>query len=108
MVIFSKTYCPYSKRAKKLLLEKYSIKPAPVIVELDEEEKGPQLQGALAELTGRRTVPNIVVNGYSLGGADEVTGLDEAEQLVSAILKHGDGKVDIVERTLSTVREDVV
>lgn len=31
VTIFSKTYCPYSKRAKGILLEKYHIDPAPYV-----------------------------------------------------------------------------
>jgi glutaredoxin 3 len=30
----------------------------------------PQVQAALAELTGQRTVPNVFINGAHLGGND--------------------------------------
>lgn len=35
-------------------------------------EGGPQLQNALLELTGQRTVPNVFVKGQHIGGSDAV------------------------------------
>ena len=99
IVIFSKTYCPHSRRAKTLLLETYDILPKPYIVELDAltepagaaadtqnnegepssiiPSMGKALQDLLAQRTGRRTVPNILVLGMSIGGADEIVKLHE-------------------------------
>ena len=56
-VIFSKSWCPYSKAAKELLTVKYHPVPPPFIVELDRHAHGDDLQAALAQLTGRKTVP---------------------------------------------------
>ncbi|KAM0564009.1 hypothetical protein ACHAPJ_000217 [Fusarium lateritium] len=99
VIIFSKTYCPFSKRAKSLLIEKYSITPEPYIVELDVHPQGQALQDQLLETTGRRTVPNIMVNGVSLGGADDITEMDEAGKLVSKIVDIGNKRVEMLERT---------
>ncbi|KAL4751524.1 hypothetical protein BDW72DRAFT_173544 [Aspergillus terricola var. indicus] len=85
IVIFSKTYCPFSKKAKTVLLEKYSIVPAPFVVELDQHPLGPQLQSLLGENTGRRTVPNVLVNGRSIGGGDDIVALDEHDELASRL-----------------------
>lgn len=71
----SQTYCPYSKRAKAIL-EKYHIEPYPYIVELDQRDDGHHIQDMLKILTGRRTVPNVIVDFASLGGSDEITLLD--------------------------------
>lgn len=98
VIIFSKTYCPYSKRAKQILLDKYSITPEPHVVELDEMDLGSKLQDELKERTGRRTVPNILVNGVSLGGADEITALDEAGELMDKILKLGSKRIEMAKR----------
>ncbi|KAL1901754.1 hypothetical protein Cpir12675_000262 [Ceratocystis pirilliformis] len=87
MIIFSKSYCPYSKRAKKLLLETYTLDPEPYVVELDDHPLGSEIQDLLAEKTGRRTVPNIMVNGISIGGSDDVVALDTAGELVSKVLE---------------------
>jgi glutaredoxin 3 len=54
-VIFSKTYCPYCDLAKNNLSAeggKYEV------IELDQRDDGSAIQAALAQLTGRRTVPN--------------------------------------------------
>jgi glutaredoxin len=56
-LIFSKTHCPYSATAKQILTGKYHTVPPPFIVELDQHPKGSELQDALADLTGRKTVP---------------------------------------------------
>lgn len=82
MILFSKTYCPYSKNAKKIL-DFYDIRPRPLIYELDVEEHGTELQAELGKVTGRKTVPNIIVNSQSIGGCDELVALDSADELVS-------------------------
>ncbi|KAK2682833.1 Glutaredoxin subgroup [Fusarium oxysporum f. sp. vasinfectum] len=99
VIIFSKTYCPFSKRAKSLLIEKYSITPEPYVVELDIHPQGQALQDQLLETTGRRTVPNIMVNGVSLGGADDITEMDQAGKLVGKIVDLGNKRVEVLERT---------
>jgi len=93
IIIFSKSYCPYSKRAKGILLDKYIIDPAPYVVELDQHHLGPQLQARLAELTSRRTVPNILINGVSIGGGDEIAELDSKRQLLKNIKDLGGKKI---------------
>ncbi|KAL2212117.1 hypothetical protein CC79DRAFT_1364400 [Sarocladium strictum] len=98
VTIFSKSYCPHSKRAKALLLDKYHVTPAPKVVELDEHPLGSELQDALLKKTGRRTVPNILVHGMSLGGADELVALDEGRTLVDKFVELGRQAVKITER----------
>lgn len=107
IVIFSKTYCPHSERAKNLLLKSYDILPQPYVVELDLLDQpadpnhkvveaqdrganpvltmGRALQDLLAERTGRKTVPNILVLGMSIGGADEVAKLDDEGELAGKL-----------------------
>ncbi|KAL5043697.1 hypothetical protein BDW71DRAFT_187610 [Aspergillus fruticulosus] len=85
IIVFSKSYCPFSKKAKSVLLDRYSIVPAPFVVELDQHPLGPQLQSLLGENTGRRTVPNILVNGRSIGGGDDIVALDEHDELASRL-----------------------
>jgi glutaredoxin len=66
-------------------MDKYSIVPAPFVVELDAHPLGPKLQEILAKNTGRTTVPNILVNGLSIGGGDDVEALDKSGALVEKI-----------------------
>ncbi|KAJ5610782.1 hypothetical protein N7510_007501 [Penicillium lagena] len=85
VIIFSKSYCPYSKKAKSILLEKYDISPRPYVVELDNHRIGKDLQDLLGETTGRKTVPNVMVNGMSIGGGDEIGALDQSDELASKL-----------------------
>ncbi|KAJ5281879.1 hypothetical protein N7478_007251 [Penicillium angulare] len=89
IIIFSKSYCPYSKRAKSILLEGYTISPRPFVVELDQHPIGQDLQTLLAQNTGRRTVPNILVNGKSIGGGDDIAALDQSDDLASKLRQYG-------------------
>ncbi|KAI0388087.1 glutaredoxin [Hypomontagnella monticulosa] len=105
VVIFSKTFCPYSKRAKGVLLEKYSIDPAPYVVELDEHPLGKQLQARLGVVTGRKTVPNIMINGKSVGGSDEIAELDTRKTLIDKFKSMGGKRLSMKERFVGTAKE---
>ncbi|KAJ8097911.1 thioredoxin-like protein [Lipomyces tetrasporus] len=88
VVIFSKSYCPHSRFVKTLLSEEYKMVPPPTIKELDLHPHGSELQDALLEISGRRTVPNVFVGGESLGGGDEMRLLHGQNQLVQAFKKN--------------------
>lgn len=89
VIIFSKSYCPFSAKAKHILRDNYSIVPAPYVVELDHHHLGKKLQAVLADTTGRRTVPNVLVNGKSIGGGDDMSALDEMGQMASTLTNLG-------------------
>lgn len=94
VTIFSKLYCPYSAKLKKLLLENYLITPQPTIVELDKHKHGKQLQEYLAQVTNRRTVPNVIVgtsSAVSRGGADDFQKLHD-EGLLAKLMNTWGGK----------------
>jgi len=93
IIIFSKSYCPYSAKAKSILLEKYSITPQPFVVELDKHPTGRKLQDLLSKNTGRTTVPNILINGRSIGGGDDVAALDIKDELVEKIKSLGGKRI---------------
>ncbi|CAJ1975819.1 unnamed protein product [Sphenostylis stenocarpa] len=78
IVIFSKTYCPYCRRAKALFKELNQI---PHVVELDEREDGSQIQEILINIVGKRTVPQVFVNGQHLGGSDDTAAYYESRHL---------------------------
>ncbi|PSS03672.1 glutaredoxin domain-containing protein [Coniella lustricola] len=105
VIIFSKTYCPYSKKAKDLLLHTYDVTPEPFVVELDVHPLGQQIQDKLGKMTGRTTVPNIMINGVSIGGADDIIAMDRKHELVDKIQSLGSvggKKVDINDRRVNT------
>ena len=40
-------------------------------MELDERDDGQDIQDALAEMTGQRTVPSVFIKGTHVGGNDD-------------------------------------
>lgn len=93
IIIFSKSYCPFSKKAKNILLSRYTITPPPYVVELDLHPLGAGLQAALKKSTGRRTVPNVLINGKSIGGGDDVAALDETGTLEVKVKELGGKRI---------------
>lgn len=70
IAIFSKSYCPYSQRAKRVFSE---LHEKPFVVELDLRDDGGEIQSVLLDLVGRHTVPQVFVNGQHIGGSDDTT-----------------------------------
>ena len=89
VVVFSKTYCPYCRRAKDTLAEAVSeaSASAPHVVELDTLAggEGAAMQDALRELTGQSTVPNVFIRGQHVGGSDTVAALHREHKLIPRI-----------------------
>ncbi|GBD26163.1 Glutaredoxin 3 [bacterium HR30] len=75
VVIYTTTYCPYCVAAKRLL-ERKSIAYEEIDVTANEE-----LRAWLVERTGRRTVPQIFIDGEPIGGYEELSALDLAGAL---------------------------
>uniref|UniRef100_A0A803L6Z9 Glutaredoxin domain-containing protein n=2 Tax=Chenopodium quinoa TaxID=63459 RepID=A0A803L6Z9_CHEQI len=69
IAVFSKSYCPYSLRAKRIFNE---LQEKPFVVELDLRDDGSHIQDILLELVGQRTVPQVFVNGKHIGGSDDL------------------------------------
>ncbi|XP_065729640.1 glutaredoxin 2 isoform X2 [Phocoena phocoena] len=82
VVIFSKTSCSYCTMAKKLF---HDMNVNYKVVELDMLEHGSQLQDALHEMTGERTVPRIFVNGTFIGGATDTHRLHKEGKLLPLV-----------------------
>jgi len=80
LVVFSKSYCPYSRRAKSLL-QTYALDPPPRVVEVDLREDGDLLKLILTRLTKHSTFPNIILRGRSIGGADDLQTLHDEGKL---------------------------
>ncbi|UJO11336.1 Monothiol glutaredoxin-7 [Fulvia fulva] len=98
IIVFSKSYCPFSKKAKHILLDLYTISPKPYIVELDQHKLGSGLQDALLKSTGRRTVPNVLINGKSIGGGDDVQALHDNDKVIDTIKAMGGKRIVSVEK----------
>lgn len=74
VVVFSKPFCPYCRRALEALQS--ATEESPFVVDLTAMGKvGWEIQQTLADMTGRRTVPNVFIHGKSIGGGDETVAL---------------------------------
>ncbi|KAL3623898.1 Glutaredoxin-C4 [Castilleja foliolosa] len=82
IVIFSKSYCPYCRKAKAVFQE---LKQDPFVVELDERDDGASIQDALSKKVGRRTVPQVFINGKHLGGSDDTVEAYESGELAKLL-----------------------
>jgi glutaredoxin-related protein len=51
------------------------------------------MQDVLASMTSRKTVPNIMVNMQSIGGASEVVAMSHEGTLIDKIKKLGGSKI---------------
>lgn len=75
IVMYTSQVCPYCHRAKALLNRKG--------VPYEERVIGLDMAGRekLVQLTGRRTVPQVLVDDVPLGGWDEIHALDREGRL---------------------------
>ncbi|KAH9605350.1 hypothetical protein KSS87_004644 [Heliosperma pusillum] len=82
IVIFSKSYCPYCRRAKEVFKD---LNQAPHVIELDQRDDGWDIQDALSEVVGRRTVPQVFINGKHIGGSDDTVEAYQSGKLVKLL-----------------------
>ena len=68
IVMFSKTYCGFCKKAKRALIENGFVKVQ--IVELDTRKDGENILKRLYQKTGSKTVPSIWMKSEYIGGSD--------------------------------------
>mmetsp|Transcript_28180 Transcript_28180/g.71845 ORF Transcript_28180/g.71845 Transcript_28180/m.71845 type:complete len:138 (-) Transcript_28180:528-941(-) len=86
VAVFSKSYCPYCAKAKHALA---SILPADkfFVLEIDGRDDMDEIQDALGEITGARSVPRVFVGGQFIGGGDDTArkaSNGELKQLLTA------------------------
>merc|ERR1719422_2941930 len=89
-MVFSKTTCPFCTKIKQLF---DSLKFKYEVLELDQISDGAEIQAALAEKSGQRTVPNVYINGEHVGGCDDTLKLHSENKLLSMVQK-GDHNYD--------------
>ena len=74
--LYTTTFCPFCVRAKSLLKSK-----GVEFTEIDVTDDA-ELRQKMVELSGgRRTVPEIFINGQIVGGFDELKALNDAGRL---------------------------
>lgn len=78
--IYTKAFCGYCSRAKRLL-ESKGID----YVEYDITMGGKERAEMLERVPDARTVPQIFINGLAIGGSDDLAGLEQEGQLDSML-----------------------
>ena len=76
VLMYSTAVCPFCVRAEQLLRARGVSEIEKLRVDLD-----PALRLDMMEKTGRRTVPQIFINGQGVGGSDDLHALDHQGKL---------------------------
>ena len=76
VTIYTTAFCPYCVRAKHLLQKRGVTQFHEVRIDENPEERT-----AMMERTGRRTVPQIYIGDFHVGGCDDLFALDHAGKL---------------------------
>lgn len=84
--IYTTPLCPYCVRAKRLLNRK-----GVDFTEIDLWQDPGRREEMIARAEGRRTVPQVFVDGRSLGGSDDLQALDAAGGLDPLLGTNGTG-----------------
>lgn len=74
--MYTTMFCPYCSRARALL-QKKGVDFSDIDI-ADEPQRRTEM---IARAGGRRTVPQIFINGEHIGGCDELVALDRAGKL---------------------------
>ena len=76
VTMYSTGQCPYCVQAERLLAAKGVVGIAKIRVDLE-----PERRQEMMERTGRRTVPQIYIDEFHVGGYDDLVALDRAGRL---------------------------
>lgn len=74
--IYTKSFCPYCARAKRLLDEK-----GVSYEEFEISEGGAKREEMIQRAGGRTTVPQIFIQGKHIGGSDDLAALERGGKL---------------------------
>lgn len=75
VVIYTSAVCPWCDRAKQLLASKH-VTWQEIRVDTD-----PALRAQMEQRSGKRTIPQIFINGQSVGGFDDLSALNRSGRL---------------------------
>lgn len=84
VLIYTKTSCPYSRRAKELLTQKGAT-----FDEVDIEQAPERRKEMIEASNGRTTTPEIFIGGEWVGGMEDLARLEQQGTL-DQILKEGE------------------
>lgn len=76
VVLYTKTYCPYSKATKEFLDAK-GVKYAELVIDND-----PALKSEMETKSGGRTdTPQVFIAGHHIGSGDDLKALEKTDEL---------------------------
>lgn len=78
IILYTKDYCPYCTKAKSLLTQKGH---GASIREIDITHDEALQQEMISKSGGRKTVPQIFINGTHVGGCDDLYALNKEGKL---------------------------
>ena len=81
IIIYTADYCPYCKAAKEFLKAK-GVAYQEIDITHDQEKRRD-----IASRSGQKTVPQIFINGKSIGGYSDLKALDEKGELNKILQK---------------------
>ncbi|KAF6216591.1 hypothetical protein GE061_000934 [Apolygus lucorum] len=105
IALFSKSWCPYCKKAKDLL-DQYGASYK--VWELDEDANGDLIQAKLLEISGQKTVPNIYIHKKHVGGFSDLKSLDDAGALKAMVAKEESKPSNLTERVTSFINSNAI
>jgi len=82
VLMYCTAVCPYCTMAERLLTRKGVTQIEKIRVDLD-----PQTMREMMEKTGRRTVPQIYIDEFHVGGFDDLSELDQDGKLEPLLAK---------------------
>jgi len=74
--LYTTMFCPYCSRARSLL-QKKGVSFDDIDVMMDDDKRAEMIERA----GGRRTVPQVFIDGQHIGGSDELAALDRDGKL---------------------------
>lgn len=82
VLMYSTGVCPYCVMAERLLTRKGVTQIEKIRVDIDQAKLSEMM-----EKTGRRTVPQIYIDDYHVGGFDDLSELDQDGKLEPLLAK---------------------
>jgi len=79
--MYTTAVCPYCQRAEQLLRARGVTEIEKIRIDLDD----PTSRDEMMQVTGRRTVPQIFIGEYHVGGCDDLYALDSEGHLAALL-----------------------
>ena len=80
--MYTTATCPYCERAEQLLRARGVAEIEKIRIDLDSA-----IRDEMMQTTGRRTVPQIFIGDYHVGGCDDLHALDSVGRLADLLSK---------------------